>query len=110
MSSQKFEHMLLKDKIMGIKCNIVKEKHDSLDDELVIIMNNNHVCIKAEHIKALEPCEKFAVCGESPFYLGSSGIHEIIGPSKSNNFLVKVNSRGYLHEFLVPEKDVLFLE
>ena len=102
--------MLMKNEVLGIRCELETCQHEMLGDEVSISLNGNNVIVNKNNLGFLEPREKFACIGESPVFLKSESLVGIIGPTKTSEFLLKVNSRGYLHEFLVPEEDVIFLK
>ncbi len=100
--------MLLKNEIAGVRCAFSDCQKDVHEGEVLIEIGARKVIIKINNIALVEPVEKFAVIGEKPCYLKSSGIIEIAGPTASNDFLLKINSRGYSEEFFVNEEDVIF--
>ncbi|MFH1711430.1 MAG: hypothetical protein ABH840_03920 [Nanoarchaeota archaeon] len=100
--------MLIKEMVLGIKCELVPNRREVLRGETRISINGKEILVKTEHLTLLKPIEKFAVCGESPVLLNCSGIISLIGPTSTRNYLVRTNSRGYVKEFFVKENDVLF--
>ncbi len=102
--------MNLKEEIFGVRCELCRREFEICHDEVIVSINNKKVAVRKKDIGLLEPAEKFAVLGESACYLKNSGIFDLIGPARNRDFLLKINSRGYLHEFLVPEREVLFLK
>jgi hypothetical protein len=101
--------MLLKESVIGIKIDLSGSQDSAFPDENVVNISGKKVLIKSKYIGELEPREKFAVLGESPFYLRKEGILSIIGPTTRKKYLVSTNSRGYQEKFFVSEEDVLFL-
>lgn len=101
--------MNLKNEVFGIKCELLGREFEICHDEVIVSINNKKIVVRKKDIGLLEPAEKFAVLGEKACYLKNSGIFDLIGPARNRDFLLKINSRGYLHEFFVSEGDVLFL-
>lgn len=101
--------MLLKNEVLGVRCKLAESQQGIYDDEVSVFFNNKNIVVKKKHLGFLEPRERFAVIGASQCYLSNKAIISLLGPTKTRYFLVKINSRGYLHEILVPEEDVLFL-
>jgi len=104
----RFNKMLLKDCVLGIKCELVSDRCDISHGETKISVNGREIFVRTENLELMRLAERFAVLGESPIILSNSGIISMIGPTLARNFLVKINSRGYLNEILVPEDSVLF--
>ena len=101
--------MLLKYEVLGIRCELCEKQQGARQDETIVVINGEKASIKTKSIGFFQPAEKFAVIGESPCYIKNSGIINLVGPSKLGNFLLKLNSRGYLEEFFIPESEVIFL-
>lgn len=102
--------MDLKEEILGVRCELAESQREILADEAAVAVGKKEVIVKKKGIGFFDNLEKFAVIGESPFFLKPDCISSLIGPSVSRNFLVKINSRGYLHEIIVPEESVIFLK
>lgn len=100
--------MYSKKKILGIRCEI--NICDELEhDENLVLVGGTKLILKKRHIGFLLPIEKFAVMGESPFFIKGSSFLGFFGPNVRNDFLLRINSRGCLREIVVPDRDVLFL-
>jgi len=104
------EFMQIKERILGIKCELVPDRSEVLGGETRISINGKEILVRTEHLTLLTPIEKFAAVGESPVLLNSNGILSMIGPTLTGDYLIKTNSRGYAEEFFVKESDVLFLK
>jgi len=101
--------MLVKERILGIKCELVPNRSEVHCGETRISVNGKEILVKTDYLTLLKPVEKFAVCGESPVLLNCKGILSMMGPTATRDYLVKTNSRGYIEEFFVKESDVLFV-
>ena len=103
------KYRLMKKEIMGVKCDFSESQEGTYSGEFSILINDEHVIVKSENIGLIENAEKHASIGNKACYLKTSGIMSLIGPSKINWFLMKINSRGYVKELFVKEEDVIFL-
>ena len=104
------EFMQIKERILGIKCELVPNRKEVLCGETRISINGKEILVRTEHLTLLKPAEKFAAVGESPVLLNKTGVLNMIGPALTGDYLIKTNSRGYVEEFFVKERDVLFLK
>lgn len=102
--------MLLKNEILGIKCELSENQRETQGDEIRIVLHGRELITKKRMVCVQEPAERFAVLGEKPCYMRGCGFVSITGPTVSRQFFLRVNSRGNLHEFFIPEDDVLFLK
>lgn len=100
--------MLLKEEIRGVRCEFSENQSHVMHDEFAVVINGREVIVKKKHVELENNAEKLAAMGESPIFLKKSGVMHIIGPTKFREYRLRMNSRGYAHEFFVPEASVLF--
>jgi len=100
--------MILKEMILGIRCELHYEQKDAFHDELIVSIDGKKLCLKAENIGWLEPIIKFAVIGGSPAYIKASSLVDITGPNRRREYWLRINSRSYIEEFFVKEENLIF--
>lgn len=100
--------MDLKEEIFGVRCELSTSQRDVFHDEVAVFIDKKEIVVKKDCLGFFNSMEKFAVQGISPYFLKPSGLVGISGPSSARDFLIKINSRGYLSEVLVPESEILF--
>lgn len=98
---------MLKNEVLGVKCELSGK--GEFEDETSVIIGGKEVSVKTKLINFFEPREKFAVSDKAPCYIRSLDLIDLSGPTLSGEFLIKLNLRGRMHEFFVPEKEVVFL-
>lgn len=100
--------MFSKRDVLGIRCEIVNHQIISGDEKAVMIADRLFF-IQDKNIGCFCHAEKFAVRGESPFYVRADCLIDFAGPNSGNKYLIRLNSRGCCEKHFVNESDLVFM-
>jgi len=100
---------MLKKKVKAIRCKLSQNQEGAYDDEFIISMNGKYLCMKKRYIFVEEEVKR-DILGIDWAYIHPDGVLSITGPNCLREYLIRLNSRGYMEQFFVKDTDLVWNE